>query len=124
MARILIIDDNEAVRGLLALLLRRMGHVAVPVGDGETGLGLLRAHPFDFVFTDWMMPSMGGFEVVAQIRAMSHKVGIVVVSGRGGLEADPAWQRARAKGELRILRKPFSPATLREIVGQIMTEHA
>lgn len=120
MARILIIDDNEAVRGLLALMLRRMGHQVVPVGDGETGLALFRAHPFDLVFTDWMMPTMGGFEVVSQTRALSREVGIVAVSGRVGLEADPAFQRAHALGELRILRKPFPSPMLREVVEQLM----
>jgi CheY-like chemotaxis protein len=122
MARILIIDDNEAVRGLLALMLRRMGHQVVPVGDGETGLALFRAHPFDLLFTDWLMPTMSGFEVITQTRALSREVGIVAVSGRVGLDSDHAWRQVRAMGDLRILRKPFSSAMLRETVEQLMAK--
>lgn len=124
MARILIIDDNKAVRGLLALMLRRMGHQVVPVGDGETGLALFRAHTFDLVFTDWVMPLMSGIEVITQTRALSREVGIVAVSGRAGLESDLVLQRARAMGDLRILRKPFSLALLRETVEQLMANRA
>jgi DNA-binding response OmpR family regulator len=69
MPRILIVEDDEDVRALIAHKLRRAGHDVSEAGDGEQGLAAARAETPDLMVLDWMMPKLTGIEVCAQIRA-------------------------------------------------------
>jgi two-component system phosphate regulon response regulator PhoB len=69
MPRILIVEDDEDVRALIAHKLRRAGHDVSEAGDGEQGLAAARAQAQDLIVLDWMMPKLTGIEVCAQIRA-------------------------------------------------------
>jgi two-component system phosphate regulon response regulator PhoB len=69
MPRILIVEDDEDVRALIAHKLRRAGHEVSEAGDGEQGLAAARAETPDLMVLDWMMPKLTGIEVCAQIRA-------------------------------------------------------
>jgi DNA-binding response OmpR family regulator len=69
MPRILIVEDDEDVRALIAHKLRRAGHDVSEAGDGELGLAAARAETPDLMVLDWMMPKLTGIEVCAQIRA-------------------------------------------------------
>ena len=69
MPRILIVEDDEDVRALIAHKLRRAGHEVSEAGDGELGLAAARASAPDLMVLDWMMPKLTGIEVCAQIRA-------------------------------------------------------
>jgi len=69
MPRILIVEDDEDVRALIAHKLRRAGHEVAEAGDGEEGLAAARASPPELMVLDWMMPKLTGIEVCAQIRA-------------------------------------------------------
>ena len=69
MPRILIVEDDEDVRALIAHKLRRAGHEVSEAGDGEQGLAAARASAPDLMVLDWMMPKLTGIEVCAQIRA-------------------------------------------------------
>jgi len=69
MARILIVEDDEDVRALIAHKLRRAGHEVSEAGDGEAGLAAAREGVPELMVLDWMMPKLTGIEVCAQIRA-------------------------------------------------------
>ena len=69
MSRILIVEDDDDVRALIAHKLRRAGHDVSEAGDGLEGLEVARASVPDLVVLDWMMPKLTGVEVCAQIRA-------------------------------------------------------
>ncbi|MET9251851.1 response regulator transcription factor, partial [Nonomuraea sp. NPDC003709] len=93
MARVLLIEDDPAVREGLELALSRHGHRVSAVESGELGLERLRAHLPDVVVLDLMLPGMDGFEVCRRIRAVGQ-VPIIMVTARGddmdvvaGLEA-------------------------------------
>ena len=68
MHRVLLIEDDPAVRDGLGLALRRQGHDVRVAGTGEEGLALLRAAPPDIVVLDLMLPGIDGFEVCRRIR--------------------------------------------------------
>ena len=75
--RILIVDDDRALRLALSTLLAAAGHEIESAGDGPDALTLLqdaaRAHrPFDIVLLDIGLPSMSGLDVLAQARAAGH----------------------------------------------------
>jgi len=82
MARVLLIEDDPAVREGLELALSRHGYRVRAAGSGEQGLELLRADPPDVVVLDLMLPGMDGFEVCRRIRAIGE-VPIIMLTARG-----------------------------------------
>ncbi|MEV1247794.1 response regulator transcription factor [Nonomuraea sp. NPDC050022] len=93
MSRVLLIEDDPAVREGLELALTRQGHRVRAVESGEEGLDRLRADLPDVVVLDLMLPGMDGFEVCRRIRA-AREVPIIMLTARGddmdvvaGLEA-------------------------------------
>jgi DNA-binding response OmpR family regulator len=68
-SRVLLIEDDRAVRTGLELALTRQGHAVDAAGTGEQGLELLRAAPPEVVVLDLMLPGMDGFEICRRIRA-------------------------------------------------------
>ena len=92
-SRVLLIEDDPAVREGLELALTRHGHRVRAAESGEQGLDLLRADVPDVVVLDLMLPGMDGFEVCRRIRA-AGEVPIIMLTARGddmdvvaGLEA-------------------------------------
>ncbi|RZQ62492.1 response regulator transcription factor [Amycolatopsis suaedae] len=69
MSRVLLIEDDEAVRDGLSLALSRQGHSVETAGTGEQGLAQLAGAAPDVVVLDLMLPGMDGFEVCRRIRA-------------------------------------------------------
>ncbi|QTZ91304.1 response regulator transcription factor [Streptomyces auratus] len=93
MTRVLLIEDDPAVRRGVSLGLRRRGHETEAVGTGEDGLAALVPFAPDIVLLDLMLPGMSGLEVCRRIRETSQ-VPLVILSARGddidvvvGLEA-------------------------------------
>ena len=93
MHRVLLIEDDAAVRDGLEVALRRHGHEVRAASSGEDGLAQLRSLPCDLVLLDLMLPGIDGFEVCRRIRA-AGSVPIIMFTARGddldvvgGLEA-------------------------------------
>lgn len=68
MSRVLIVDDEEAVRDLIEEVLRAQTHEVHAAANGRDALQILRAKPFDLAIIDRNMPGMTGIEVVRLIR--------------------------------------------------------
>jgi sigma-B regulation protein RsbU (phosphoserine phosphatase) len=66
--RILVVDDDEAIRILLTSRLRSLGHELATAADGSQAWELLAQQPFDLVVCDWNMPAMNGLELCRRIR--------------------------------------------------------
>jgi hypothetical protein len=66
MARILLIEDNDALRTMLAEVLALAGHTVVEAGNGREGLDLFRQGGADLVITDLVMPEIEGLEVISR----------------------------------------------------------
>ena len=82
--RILIIDDEAALRQTIRLMLEEAGHTVTEAEDGRTGLRRLGEEPADVVLSDIIMPEMEGIETIRELRAR-----------RDGLKAALAWRDAR-----------------------------
>jgi CheY-like chemotaxis protein len=106
MARILVIDDDAGVRGVLKALLERAGHHVLVGQNGEDGLALARAERPELVMLDVEMPGMNGFDVCSRLKADTklREVPVVIMTGRA-LDGVPA--RARAAGAVDWMAKPF-----------------
>lgn len=116
MARILVIDDEEAVRAALRGALVAAGHQVATAADGDEGLRALRRHPIDLVVTDIVMPGKEGIETILEIRRLSRTIPIIAMSD-GDSRAQAMYLSSAAKlGATRTLTKPFAPARLLEEV--------
>src|SRR5688500_5882112 len=81
MGRILVIDDDDAMRGSIRKILEREGHEVFEASDGRRGLQMSRAMGADVVVTDLIMPEKEGIETIIDLREQSPDVRILAVSG-------------------------------------------
>jgi two-component system cell cycle response regulator CpdR len=120
MPRILIADDEEAVRGLVARALQMDGHATVTAQDGAEALEILarEAGAFDLLLTDIKMPLMDGIALALATARDFPSLTILLMTGF-------ADQRERASGLNAIIHdvvtKPFSVADIRGAVTQALT---
>ncbi len=119
---VLLMDDSPTVREILKIyLMKRRDLEFIEAGDGARGLQLARLMPVQLIITDIKMPSMDGFEFLAQLRAdpkeRLRKVPVVMVTGQA--ESGLA-QRATAAGASAFLTKPVTPAAVQAIADRFI----
>jgi two-component system, OmpR family, response regulator len=86
MSRILIVEDDVTMAGLLADGLRADGHEATVVGLGAAALLAATETDFDLIASDVMLPDIDGFEVCRQLRAWNVRTPIIVLTARDSVE--------------------------------------
>jgi CheY-like chemotaxis protein len=120
MARILVVDDEPAVRSLMSVTLKLAGHDVSEATGGEEALKLLQTQVYDLLVLDIMMPVTDGYEVLTRMRAMSNQAEtpVVVVTARG-YDAE-AMLREASGGAVDHLSKPFDPSDLEHAVERIL----
>jgi two-component system chemotaxis response regulator CheY len=111
-AKILLVEDNDALRGVISFNLLRAGYQVTVVTNGREALETLEKGPFDLVLSDQQMPKMTGIQLCEQIRELPHyeQTPFILLTAKC-MELDVAKLRQR----LRIsaaLPKPFSPNEL------------
>ena len=111
MARILVADDEEAIRDLVELKLRRMGHDVTAVGDGEAALAAVRESAPDLIVLDWTMPLISGLEVCATLRADDGFNGTAIIMLTARVHESDVREGLDA-GADDYMTKPFSPREL------------
>jgi CheY-like chemotaxis protein len=114
--RVLIVDDDPAIRLLCAVNLEIEGLVVLEAADGKRGLEQARSERPDLVVTDVMMPGFSGFDLAEALRSdtRTRAIPLIFLSG----EAEPAnADRARRLGALAYLTKPFDPPALASLVA-------
>jgi DNA-binding response OmpR family regulator len=85
-ARILMVDDEAAIRLTLGALLERAGYAVTPAENGEEAVMLLERQAFDLLLVDLKMPGMDGMQVVAAARARQPDIAAIVLTGHGSLD--------------------------------------
>jgi two-component system response regulator MtrA len=114
--RILVVDDDENVRRLVAAYLEREGYQMLQAADGEAGLREFEQHAPDLVILDIMLPGIDGYEVARRIAA-GRRVPILMLTARTD-EADVL--AGFETGADDYLVKPFSPKVLLARVKAIL----
>ena len=104
--RVLVIDDEAAVRTALCATLSDAGCAVAEARDGAEALEVLRANPADAVLMDIYMPLQDGFEAIRALRRVAPAVKIIAISGGSRGSFDPL-KAAEMLGADRTLRKPF-----------------
>jgi signal transduction histidine kinase/DNA-binding response OmpR family regulator len=116
--RILLVEDVELSRRVLAALLRRDGHTVAEAGDGAQALALSRAGVFDLALVDMGLPDMDGALVLAALRQRTTDLPLVAVTASAALETV---ERARAAGADGVLIKPVSAADLSGEISRLFS---
>ena len=113
---VLVVDDNEMNRDLLARRLLREGHCVRVASGGREALALLRSESYDLVLLDIMMPEMNGYEVLQQLKADAQwrEIPVVMISALDELDSVVRCLEAGAED---YLPKPFEPVILRARVN-------
>ncbi|MFB3819467.1 MAG: response regulator [Candidatus Methylomirabilales bacterium] len=117
-ARVLIVEDNPAVRDLLVEYVSLFGHEPVPAANGERGLALAAAQPPDLVITDVCLPGISGLELCRRLKGApaTRHVPVLLVTG---IPSDVETASVEA-GADKLLGKPFNMETLRRVVGELL----
>lgn len=110
MGKILIVDDEPAIRLVVSSLLRRSGHEVTEADDGCKCLQLLQGMAVDLVITDMQMPNMSGMELMGQVRKRFPDVAIIAMSGHH--TPDVLLKIAEFFGPVGIIHKPFEVEAL------------
>ena len=94
MARILLLDDDRALRDVVRMILEEAGHVVNDAPDGRAGVEMYRESPSDIVITDIRMPEKTGNETILELRAEFPDVKIIAMSGGCGRNATSVCHRS------------------------------
>ena len=121
MGNVLVVDDEAAVRRVLALALRSQGHTILEADDGVRALEVLAERDVDLVITDWRMPRMSGDELLAEVQRRHPGIDVIMMTGYGSIES--AVQAMQA-GAADYMTKPLDLNAVREKVTLRMAERS
>jgi diguanylate cyclase (GGDEF)-like protein len=107
--RILVVDDEPTIRGVIGQVLRLDGHDAVEVASAEEALVAFRDQAFPLVITDIIMGSMNGLELLRELRKLDSEVLVVIMTSQASLEAATT---ALREGAYDFMIKPFDDLIL------------
>ncbi len=114
--RILVVEDDDAVRKLVITSLRELGYQTLEAASGPEGVAMLRQHgeDIDLLLTDLVMPGgMNGIELARQARAQLPNLGVLLTSGFSE-------EHAAVQGEFPLLGKPYRKAELARAISHAL----
>jgi DNA-binding NtrC family response regulator len=101
---ILVVDDDDSIRSVVEICLKRAGHRVVSATGRSQVMALLKNRRFDLVITDMLMPDFDGPEVIQALQRYQPDAGLITMSG--GSDMHSGYQSAGAGGGLTLM-KPF-----------------
>ena len=116
MARILVIDDEPAIRRSVRKILELAGHEVHEAADGFAGLAHA-TRPYDVIITDLRMPEFDGIEVITSLRRVDAEVKILLISGG---DHRVTGTKAAELGAVWLLAKPFTVPQLQNMIHSIV----
>ncbi len=119
--RVLVVDDEAPVRGLIRLMLEKLGYEVIVAAGGTEAVDLYRQHSdgIDLILMDLSMPCMGGVEAFGRLRDLGCAVPVILSSG---YSEEYLKKEYTGKGFSGFLQKPFLKRTLVEMLTRVMDE--
>lgn len=114
---ILVAEDTEDVRRVIARVLERHGYDVCEAANGEEAIRALQTVPFDLVITDILMPQRDGLETIMYLRKQMPRMKVLAISGA---ENQLFLANASGLGATEILPKPFTPDQLIAKIGELL----
>jgi two-component system, chemotaxis family, response regulator PixH len=119
MANILVVDDMQAELELICQYLTKAGHATVTAVNGEEALHQAQTTRPDLIITDWMMPVMGGLDLVRQLKKRPETADIPIIACTAkNREVDRMW--AMKQGVKVYLTKPYTAEDLATAVQTVI----
>jgi PAS domain S-box-containing protein len=119
--RILVVDDDSAVRDSIAEILRSEGAAVAEVGNGREAIERLRREGFDLVLSDVVMPEMDGYELFQAARREAPDTPVVLMTAFY-YDQDHVIKRSRLEGlDGVIFKKPVNPERLVKTLAELVT---
>jgi len=108
LTKILVVDDEEPIRGLLRHAFEINGYDVVEASNGSEAVRIFREDEIDLVITDIIMPDKEGLESIMDLKEIDPDVKIIAMSGGGRLEPHSYLQMASKFGAKKVFPKPRS----------------
>lgn len=118
MPHILVVDDEEAMRTMIADYLVGEGHVVTRAADGREAMGYVRAKRPDLVITDIRMPEWNGIQFIMALTREGIRVPVIAMTGVPP-DSVPYLRIARGLGAVRVLAKPFAMVELTRLIADV-----
>lgn len=118
-ARVLVVEDECALRELLQEFLAQSGYDVHAVRNGRMAAQWLTRHRIDLLLTDLCMPEADGMELLMELRRRRVQVPVIAMSGGIGGEATSLLRMATLLGARRTLSKPFALEVLAQAVREL-----
>ena len=120
MKKVLIIDDEQAIRHMVKRLVEKAGYAVEVASDGEEGLALIENNSFDLIITDIIMPKREGLEVITSVRKSQPNVKIIAMSGGGRFTPEGYLKSAQILGADKTFTKPFNHREMLSAIEELM----
>ena len=104
-SRLLVVDDERAIRDLLVQILSAEGHEVTTAADGAEAMELLGRQPFDLVITDLVMPGLNGVDVLRAAKRIDPDCPVIIITGYPSEETVVSLVRLGASD---YIAKPFN----------------
>ena len=111
--RILIVDDEQSMRELLSIMLRKEGYEVVTADNGEKALKAVQNDIFDLVITDLKMPQMDGMTLLKAVKESSPDTIVIIITAFGTTEGA---EKARLLGAYDYIGKPFNNDEIKLVI--------
>jgi CheY-like chemotaxis protein len=123
MAKVLVVDDEPAIRLLLQAILAQEGHDVETAADGVEALTAVQADLPDVVLLDLAMPNMDGWHFLEELRnvGLRSRVRVIIVSATSD---DDSLERGQAAGARGLIAKPFDATAIVRAVEAVVQEPA
>jgi CheY-like chemotaxis protein len=118
-ARVMAVDDDHVIRGLLEVNLEMEGHEVITASDGQDALNKIKLARPDLILLDVMMPNVNGWQVAEALKTEegTSRIPIIFLTARA-MESDVT--KGTALGVQAYVTKPFDPIDLMELVNRLL----
>ncbi len=117
--RILVIDDQEAIRTTVSAILKDEGYCVETVKNGKEAIKALKKTSFDLALVDIKLPDIEGTELLRRLRECQPKIATIILTGHPSLENAIKAVNNKADG---YILKPFETKALLETIERIIAE--
>ncbi|OGX27432.1 MAG: hypothetical protein A3D10_09435 [Omnitrophica WOR_2 bacterium RIFCSPHIGHO2_02_FULL_48_11] len=119
--KILVVDDKKVIGDLFDFTLGYGGHLITVVSSAREAIEVLKTQDFDIAFVDIVMPEKDGVELLREVRILSPRLPIVMMSG---YSVDEKKEKARELGAITCLKKPFEIDDVKKIIKSTIGKEA
>ncbi len=114
---ILVVDDKKVIGDLFDFTLGYSGHVITVVDNAQAAVDVVRKKSFDIAFLDIVMPDKDGVETLKEIKEISPRLPVVMMSG---YTIEEKREQARTCGAVTCLKKPFEIDDVKDVIRETL----